>query len=137
MATEAAKTKSLWSSEILDLLSGNGIDIGCGIDPITPDAQRFDQEHGDANRISQYVTNQFDFVFSSHCLEHMHDPSPTLQDWFKLVKPGGHLIVLVPDEDLYEQGCFPSLFNSDHKNTFTLSKNKSWSSKSHNVLELA
>jgi hypothetical protein len=38
---------------------------------------------------------------------------------------------------LYEQGVFPSRFNSDHKATFTISKTKSWSAVSHNVLELA
>jgi hypothetical protein len=30
------------------------------------------------------------------------------------------MIVLVPDEDLYEQGHFPSIFNTDHKSTFIL-----------------
>jgi hypothetical protein len=47
------------------------------------------------------------------------------------------LFVVVPDEDLYEQGVFPSRFNDDHKATFTIAKAKSWSHKSINVLELA
>ena len=47
------------------------------------------------------------------------------------------MIVIVPDEDLYEQGVFPSRFNDDHKATFTLSKRQSWSPRSHNMLELA
>ena len=45
--------------------------------------------------------------------------------------------LVVPDEDLYEQGVFPSRFNDDHKATFTISKSRSWSAKSINVLELA
>jgi len=137
MATEASKTKSFWGPKILTLLEGSGIDIGCGPDPILPGVRRFDQEHGDANRVSAYVNEKFDFVFSSHCLEHMKDPVLSLADWWSLVKPGGHLIILVPDEDLYEQGTFPSIFNSDHKNTFTISKAKSWSARSHNVFDLA
>lgn len=137
MATEASKTKSTWGPEILSLLSGTGIDIGCGPDPIVPHAERFDQQHGDANHISRYVSKQYDFVFSSHCLEHMHDPAAALKEWFSLVKPGGHLIALVPDEDLYEQGCFPSFFNGDHKATFTVSKGRSWSPRSYNLLGLA
>jgi SAM-dependent methyltransferase len=91
---------------------------------------------GDANEITAYVSDSFDFVFSSHCLEHMHDPRHALQQWWQLVKPGGHLIVIVPDEDLYEQGYFPSVFNPDHKATFTLSKNRSWSPRSYNLLDL-
>ena len=47
------------------------------------------------------------------------------------------LFFIVPDEDLYEQGVFPSRFNRDHKATFTLSKRHSWSSHSYNMLDLA
>jgi hypothetical protein len=55
----------------------------------------------------------------------MVNPQEAIQSWFSLVKPGGHLITIVPDEDLYEQGHFPSIFNSDHKSTFTISKSNS------------
>lgn len=134
---EASKSKQYWGDIEKDATRGQGIDIGCGPDPITPEARRFDLEHGDANVVSQYVKEQFDFVYSSHCLEHMHDPRATILDWWKLVKPGGHLFVVVPDEDLYEQGVFPSRFNDDHKATFTISKARSWSPKSINVLDLA
>lgn len=134
---ETTKSKLYWGAVEREATRGKGIDIGCGPDPVTPDARRFDMEHGDANHISQYVKEEFDFVYSSHCLEHMHDPRLTILDWWKLVKPGGYLFVMVPDEDLYEQGVFPSRFNYDHKATFTLSKAKSWSPLSCNVLNLA
>lgn len=42
----------------------------------------------------------------------------------------------MPDEDLYEQGVFPSRFNADHKSTFTISKYQSWSPVSINLLGL-
>jgi SAM-dependent methyltransferase len=134
---ESTKSQAHWGKLERQATQGSGIDIGCGPDPVTPDARRFDLEHGDANVVSQYVKEQFDFVYSSHCLEHMHDPRKTILDWWKLVKPGGHLFVVVPDEDLYEQGVFPSRFNDDHKATFTLAKSQSWSPKSINVLDLA
>ncbi len=92
---------------------------------------------GDANVITRHVHEQFDFVFASHCLEHMHRPREAVLEWWKLVKPGGHLFFLVPDEDLYEQGVFPSRFNPDHKATFTIHKEHSWSPASINVRELA
>jgi SAM-dependent methyltransferase len=134
---ETTKSKAYWGENERRATQGRGIDIGCGPDPVTPDARRFDVEDGDANCISNFVHDQFDFVYSSHCLEHMHDPRATILEWWKLVKPGGFLFVLVPDEDLYEQGVFPSRFNPDHKATFTISKAKSWSPKSINVLDLA
>ena len=135
---EATKSKAYWGELEWSVLRGEGIDIGCGPDPVMPNVQRFDLEHGDANHPSRYLNDkQFDFVFSSHCLEHMHDPAITLQDWYSMVKPGGFLFFIVPDEDLYEQGVFPSRFNTDHKATFTISKSQSWSPRSFNVFDLA
>ena len=134
---ETSKSRKVWGELERSVLVGSGIDIGCGPDPVTPEARPFDVEHGDANRIQDFVREQFDFVYASHCLEHMHDPRQALLGWWTLVRPGGHLFFIVPDEDLYEQGVFPSRFNPDHKATFTISKARSWSPVSLNVLDLA
>jgi SAM-dependent methyltransferase len=134
---ETTKARQYWGPVEREATSGNGIDIGCGPDPVTPTARRFDIEDGDANVITNHVKEQFDFVYSSHCLEHMRDARAAIQEWWKLVKPGGYLFILVPDEDLYEQGVFPSRYNSDHKATFTIAKAQSWSPISQNVLQLA
>lgn len=135
---ETAKTLKLLTPGELKRLSGKGIDIGCGVWPVRPDVQPFDQVHGDANHITRYLEPAaYDYVFSSHCLEHMRDPDHALQEWWKLVRPGGSLLVVVPDEDLYEQGYWPSLFNKDHKFTFTIAKQQSWSPVSRNLLEMA
>jgi SAM-dependent methyltransferase len=128
--SQASKTRTLWGSNQLQLISGDGIDIGCGPDPITSRVTRFDQEDGDANFITRYVSRKFDFVFSSHCLEHMRDPQQALQEWWSLVKDGGHLILIVPDEILYEQGYWPSIFNGDHKWTFRIGESITCSPRS-------
>jgi len=138
MGNETSKTRAIWGELEWSILnSGRGIDIGCGPDPVSNTAQKFDVDDGDANKITDYVHEQFDFVYSSHCLEHMHDPVAALHKWWKLVKPGGHLFLIVPDEDLYEMGVFPSRFNPDHKATFTIAKTRSWSPVSVNLLDLA
>ncbi len=134
---ETSKSRAVWGAVERAALQGRGIDIGCGPDPVTPDVRRFDVADGDANEITRFVHEQFDFVYSSHCLEHMRDPRAALREWWQLVRPGGHLFVIVPDEDLYEQGVFPSRFNADHKATFTIAKARSWSPVSYNVLDLA
>ena len=135
---EATKTLALLTEKEKSFLRGKGIDIGCGPDPISPEAYPFDTHCGDANHILDFLPpgEKYDFVFSSHCLEHMFDPSSALVDWWSLVKPGGAMILTVPDEDLYEQGYWPSIFNYDHKHTFTIAKQKSWSPVSVNLLEL-
>lgn len=135
---EASKTLSLYSDLLLPFLRGKILDIGAGVDPITKDALVFDKEQGDAQKLDLYFPpKSFDTVFSSHCLEHMVNPRDTIQSWYSLVKPGGYLITIVPDEDLYEQGHFPSIFNSDHKATFTLAKSHSWSPVSYNCFDIA
>jgi hypothetical protein len=42
----------------------------------------------------------------------------------------------VPDEDLYEQGIWPSAYNREHNYTFTIYKSSSWSPVSVNILDL-
>src|SRR5260221_10844863 len=101
---EASKSKVLFGDIERQAIQGRGIDIGCGNDPISSEAMPFDIQHGDANFISKYVRGPFDYVYASHCLEHMHDPQAALLEWWSLVRPGGYLFFAVPDEDLYEQG---------------------------------
>lgn len=135
---EATKTILFYPDLFREYVIGNILDIGAGQDPVSPGAVIFDKPQGNAENILEHFEHgSFDTVFSSHCLEHINEPLLVIRDWFALVKPGGHLIVIVPDEDLYEQGHFPSIFNNDHKSTFTISKAASWSSKSLNLLDLA
>ena len=124
---------------------GDGIDIGSGPDPLSQYGEQFpmmrscrnwDQDDGDAQFLESLPNVSLDFVHSSHCLEHMRAPEQAIGNWLRVLKPGGHMIVTIPDEDLYEQGIFPSTFNSDHKWTFTISKADSWSAKSVNLLDL-
>ena len=124
---------------------GNGIDIGCGTDsleiyqsffPGIKSVKGWDLADGDAQYMSSVPDKFFDFVHSSHCLEHVNDPYVALDNWIRICKNEGHLIIVVPDEDLYEQGKWPSQFNSDHKHTFTIHKPTSWSNKSINLFDL-
>ncbi|MBT8543379.1 class I SAM-dependent methyltransferase [Polynucleobacter paneuropaeus] len=124
---------------------GEGVDIGAGPDPLGQYAEFFplmksckawDINDGDAQWMSSVDDETFDFVHSSHCLEHMRDISSAMSNWLRILKPKGHLICLVPDEDLYEQGIFPSTFNDDHKHTLTIFKKNSWSRASVNIFDI-
>jgi SAM-dependent methyltransferase len=126
-------------------LVGAGLDIGAGADslaqfyelfPLMKDCRAWDVDDGDAQYLDSIEDESLDFVHSAHCLEHLVDPHVALGNWLRVLKPGGHLICLIPDEDLYEQGVFPSMFNPDHKHTFTIAKASSWSPQSINVLDL-
>lgn len=124
---------------------GKGVDIGgkpdpleqySGIFPRMASVRTWDLGDGDAQLMAGVADGTFDFVHSSHCLEHMRDVRAALLNWIRIVKPGGFLVVTVPDEDLYEQGQWPSRFNRDHKWSFTIMKPHSALPKSINVLDL-
>ena len=125
---------------------GHGIDIGGGNDslekysylfPNIKSVRNYDRPDGDAQEMSNVKDNFFDFVHSSHCLEHLDSPVKGFNNWLRIVKPSGYLIITVPDEDLYEQGVFPSTWSDEHKWTFTIYKDKSWNNdKSINIVDL-
>lgn len=124
---------------------GHGLDVGGGSDGLGTQGQHWpkmlscrtwDLPDGDAQFLESIPANAYDFVASSHCLEHMVDPVEALAHWVRVCKPGGYITVLIPDEDMYEQGVFPSTFNGDHKWTFTMHKVGSWSKRSINVFAL-
>lgn len=125
--------------------NGNGIDIGgkpdpfsqyIGVFPLVRDVKIWDLEDGDAQFMNNCNDEQYDFLVSSHCLEHMNNVEEALSNWIRIIKPGAYIIITVPDEDMYEQQNWPSKYNNDHKWTFTIQKSKSWSNKSINIFEL-
>lgn len=138
MGREATKTRAVRGADFAArYLQGRVIDIGCGGDLTVPHAEPFDREHGDAQDIGELrEKGAYDAVCSSHCLEHMRDVPRALSQWWSLVRDGGYLVLVVPDEDLYEQGAWPSLFNTDHKATFRFRKSSSWSPVSFDLEEL-
>jgi SAM-dependent methyltransferase len=135
---EASKTNKVRGELFIqNYLQGRVLDIGAGNDLVCSWAQSFDLQHGDANNIQNHLSKgSFDTVHSSHCIEHMHDPVKALNNWWSLVKPGGFMILVAPDEDLYEQGIWPSFFNPDHKHTFRLDKSTTWSPVSYELRQL-
>jgi len=105
---------------------GDAIDIGAGPDPLGPCAEfprlrrvrAWDQEDGDAVVMRDLDNESFDLVYSSHCLEHIREDRMAVDRWWQLVKPRGHLVVVVPDFRTYERGVWPSVRNRDHKSSW-------------------
>lgn len=108
---------------------GRAIDIGSGQDslarqmgywPLLTSVDSWDRAEGDAAELRGVTDNSYDLVYSSHCLEHVSDPQAALARWFRVTRPDGHLIVVVPDREMYERNRWPSAFNPDHKTAFTV-----------------
>jgi SAM-dependent methyltransferase len=111
----------------MKIFKGQGIDVGCGPDKLPFEhCVGFDKVDGDANTLASYFTGkQFDYLHASQTLEHMVDPKAALQNWAQVVRPRGYLIFTVPDWVLYEHMRFPSVWNPDHKSTWSMCYKKS------------
>ena len=144
--SKAAKRRIADAAFLTRYMAGEALDIGAGPDglsrhigafPLLRSVREWDRPDGDAQHLAGVADASFDLVHASHCLEHMVDPRIALGHWIRVTKPGGHLVITVPDEDMYERGQWPSRANADHKWTFTAFKAESWAPKSINLVDLA
>lgn len=97
---------------------GLGLDIGPGTNRLAPTVlsidwyPHFDTDliwncwHEDKWNPYPFRDERFDFVFASHVLEDFppHQIQQVFDEWLRLIKPGGYLVILVPD---MEGGRYP------------------------------
>ena len=120
----------------LDILGGNDpLGLYNELFPKLKSVRAWGPDDGNVQTLADLKDESFDFVHCVQALARVEDPKQALANWFRVLKPGGHLILTLPDEDLYEQGRFPSTFAPGHRWTFTIHKTKSWSPRSINLLD--
>lgn len=105
------------------LTSGPGVDAGCGPDKIPLDNIVGFDLPGDANHLSNYFPPESQSVLhSSQLFEHLHNPRAAFADWMKVLKPGGWMIMTVPEAVLYGDMMWTAgpRFNTDHKSTWSV-----------------
>ncbi|HUT75574.1 MAG TPA: methyltransferase domain-containing protein [Armatimonadota bacterium] len=105
-------------------LSGVGVDISPLHSPVATDPQRsrvYYVDRLEAEQIRRHYPNMVErglvmpdvvcdggaglafgdstlnFIIASHLLEHVHDPIGALRAWHRALRPGGHLLMVVPD----------------------------------------
>ena len=64
---------------------------------------------GEAGALDQIADNQYEGLLSSHMIEHTANPLKALNEWKRVLKPNGWLLIVVPHKD----GTF------DHKRPLT------------------
>ncbi len=95
---------------VISYCAGIGLDLGCGAEKIKEDAIGIDLmgEHPDIridlsanDALRMFSDNSMDYVFSSHCLEDFTTAEAVLAEWWRVVRPGGHIILYGPDPEYY------------------------------------
>jgi predicted SAM-dependent methyltransferase len=120
---EASKIR--W--ETVPYFHGRILDVGCGPYKTFPHWIGCDNGHHwgvrgvdvqiqTAEKLDLFTSQSCDGVFSSHLLEHIpyENVADTLKEWCRVIKPGGHLMLYLPNEAEYPKvGEYGA--NPDHK----------------------
>ena len=120
--------KIVW--EIVPYMHGRALDLGAGPYKVLPhfigvddcrDTKKFGIQmkpdiRTDATDLSMFASQSCDCIFSSHLLEHIaYERVPdTLQEWMRVLRQGGHLILYLPADDAYPH-IGASGANPDHR----------------------
>jgi SAM-dependent methyltransferase len=100
-----------------ELLQGNGLDIGCNRkDWAFPGAKMIDLEIDDEWDAFNLPNEKYDYIFSSHCLEHINDWVGALDYWGEHLKAGGVMFLYLPH---YSQTYWRPWNNRKHVNILT------------------
>ena len=117
--------------DLVPYMHGRILDVGCGPDKVFPAAIGVDNNKderlfgitarpnllADCAKLDLFSDASFDTVFSSHLLEHIDDYRAALASWWRVVKPGGYLVLYLPHADHYPNIGAPGA-NPDHKHDF-------------------
>jgi SAM-dependent methyltransferase len=80
---------------------GYGVDIGAGQWPFPGAVPIQEAEHENAYKLDNFPDSSLDYVFSSHCLEHLDRWQDALALWIAKLKPGGILFLYLPHESMH------------------------------------
>ena len=109
--------------------TGMGLDLGYGGDPlnnscITVDLPQKYTSVGD-NKVQQlfgsaldlywFKDGVLDYIYSSHLIEDFDDTEQALVEWLRVIKSGGYLCLLFPDEQVYRSRTESKYWNASHK----------------------
>jgi SAM-dependent methyltransferase len=54
----------------------------------------------DASHLTDIPSGKYDFLISSHCLEHVANPIRALKEWLRIIRPQGIIAIVLPHKAL-------------------------------------
>jgi predicted SAM-dependent methyltransferase len=98
--------------------SGVGYDIGCMKEEWSlPGSIPIDLNFNDGYHATNLPKKDVDYIFSSHCLEHIDGWVDVMYYWYDTLKIGGTLFLYLPD---YTQEYWRPWNNKKHRNIFNI-----------------
>lgn len=79
----------------LNYCKGKGVDVGSGIWPLTNSRPVENNEAENAYKLND-KDEALDYVFSSHLMEHLDNHQVALEEWRRVLIPGGILFLYLP-----------------------------------------
>lgn len=99
------------------ICKGIGYDIGCMKKEWSfPGSIPIDLSFDDGYHATNLPKKNIDYIFSSHCLEHIIDWVTVMDYWYDVLNQGGILFLYLPD---YSQEYWKPWNNRKHFNIFT------------------
>ena len=96
--------------------NGTGYDIGCSkLEWSFPGSIPVDKDFDDPYHANNLPEGKVDYIFSSHCLEHVMDWAGTLLYWTEKLNDGGILFLYLPH---YDQKYWRPWNNRKHHHAF-------------------
>lgn len=94
-----------WCTEMASVAQwckGGGLDPGAGHRTFSPEVVTMDALSDEARVRGRaeslpFADGSFDFVITSHLLEHLQDTRGALLEWLRVVKVGGYVVNIIPD----------------------------------------
>ncbi len=79
---------------------GNGLDVGAGQWPLPGAIPIQNDEWQNACNLDHFADESLDFIFSSHCLEHLYNWENVLTLWIRKIKKNGILFLYLPHQSM-------------------------------------
>lgn len=124
---------------------GNGCDVGSGGDPVVPWAIQVDLEdeefrkYGHAHEVNipiqwkgdaralPFKDGTLSFCYSSHLIEDFENWQGVLEEFTRVIKPGGYLIIMAPDRERFRAAVAAGQGdNLSHRHEFHVGELTNW-----------
>lgn len=86
--------------EALKYCHGKGIDVGAGRWPLKSAFPIRDEKDVNAYKLDIFKDNSLDYVFSSHCIEHLERWKEALCLWIRKLRSGGVIFIYAPHKSM-------------------------------------